>query len=61
VKQKKLYAEAQIQLLKDLPSIPVRLYSMPFARQPYIDLGYELKKSMIYLYHITEKTRILKH
>jgi len=60
-KRKKLYAEAQIQLLKDLPSIPVRLYSMPFARQPYIDLGYELKKSMIYLYHITEKTRILKH
>ena len=60
-KQKKLYAEAQLQLLRDLPSLSVRLFTFPFARQPYIDLGYKPIHTMIYLYHITEKTAILKH
>ena len=60
-KQKKLYAEAQMQLLRDLPSLSVRLFTFPFARQPYVDLGYEPKGVMIYYYHITDKTRILKH
>jgi peptide/nickel transport system substrate-binding protein len=60
-KQKKLYAEAQMQILRDLPSLSVRLFTFPFARQPYIDLGYKPKHTMIYLYHITEKTAILKH
>jgi len=53
IKQKKLYAEAQMQLLRDLPCVSVRLFTMPFAKQPYVDLGYEPKHSMIYLYHIT--------
>jgi peptide/nickel transport system substrate-binding protein len=60
-KQKKLYAEAQLQLLSDLPSVPVRMYYVILARQPYVDLGYEPKRAMMYYYHITEKTRILKH
>jgi len=60
-KQKKLYAEAQMQLLRDLPSVPVRMYYVIPARQPYIDLGYEPKRVMMYYYHITEKTRILKY
>ena len=60
-KQKKLYAEAQVQLLRDLPSVPVRMYYAIPVRQPYVDLGYEPKRVMMYYYHITEKTRILKH
>jgi peptide/nickel transport system substrate-binding protein len=60
-KQKKLYAEAQLQLIRDMPAIPTRMYYPVLYRQPYIDLGYEPKRAMIYLYHITEKTRILKH
>ncbi|MBW1695499.1 MAG: polyamine ABC transporter substrate-binding protein [Deltaproteobacteria bacterium] len=59
--QKKLYAEAQLRLLRDLPAIPVRNQHYVFARQPYIDLGYEPENCMIYGYHLTEKTRILKH
>ena len=60
-KQKRLYAQAQIQLLKDLPAFPVRNYHFVFGRQKYIDLGYEPKQTMIYAYHITEKTKILAH
>jgi peptide/nickel transport system substrate-binding protein len=60
-KQKKLYAQAQLMLLRDLPSVPVRMYYALPVRQPYVDLGYEPKRAMIYYYHITEKTRILKH
>ena len=59
-RQKELYAQAQLQLLRDLPSVPVRMYYSVAVRQPYVDLGYEPKGSMIYYYHITEKTRILK-
>jgi peptide/nickel transport system substrate-binding protein len=59
--QKKLYAEAQMRLLRDLPAVPVRNQHYVFARHPYIDLGYKPMHSMIYGYHLTEKTRILKH
>ena len=59
--RKRLYAEAQIQILKDLPTIPVRIANRALVRQPYVDLGHEMKQTMIYGYHITEKTRILKH
>jgi peptide/nickel transport system substrate-binding protein len=59
--QKRLYAQAQLQLLKDLPAFPVRNYHFVFGRQKYIDLGYEPKQTMIYAYHITEKTKILAH
>ena len=58
--QKKLYAEAQIRLLKDLPAIPVRNQNYVFARQKNVDLGYKPENCMIYGYHITEKTKILK-
>jgi len=59
--QKKMYAEAQLRLLRDLPAVPVRKQNYVFARQPYIVLGYEPESSMIYGYHLTEKTSILKH
>ena len=59
--QKKLYAEAQLRLLRDLPAVPVRNQHYVFARHPYIDLGYKPLHSMIYGYHLTEKTKILKH
>jgi len=59
--QKKLYAEAQLQLLKDLPAIPVALQNYVLARQKYVDLGYKPETSMIYGYQITEKTCLLKH
>lgn len=59
--QKKLYAEAQLQLLKDVPAIPVGLQKYIFSRQKYVDLGYEPEYTMIYGYHLTEKTRLLKH
>jgi peptide/nickel transport system substrate-binding protein len=59
--RKRLYAEAQLQILRDLPTIQVRLANRVIVRQPYIDLGYEPKHTLIYAHHITEKTRILKH
>lgn len=60
-KQKELYAEAQLKLLKDLPAYPIRNYHFVFARQPYVELGYQPKHTMIYMYHITKDTKILKH
>ena len=59
--QKKLYQEAQLQILKDLPAISVGLQKYVFARQKYVDLGYAPENCMIYGYHLTEKTRLLKH
>jgi peptide/nickel transport system substrate-binding protein len=59
--QKKLYAEGQMRLLRDLPAVPVKLQRYVFARQKYVDLGYEPESCMIYGYHLTEKTRLLKH
>ncbi len=59
--QKKLYADAQLQFLKDLPAIPVAQQNYVMARQKYVDLGYEPETTMIYGYQITEKTRMLKH
>jgi peptide/nickel transport system substrate-binding protein len=59
--QKKLYADAQLELLKDLPAIPVALQNYVLARQRYVDLGYKPETSMIYGYPLTEKTRLLKH
>jgi peptide/nickel transport system substrate-binding protein len=59
--RKKLYQEAQMRLLNDRPAHPLVVVSDAMARQRYVDLGYEPKGSMIYQYHITEKTRILKH
>jgi len=59
-KQNQLYKEAQLQLLRDLPAIPIRTYYPVLMRQPYVDLGYEPKQTMIYLYHLNEKTCILK-
>jgi peptide/nickel transport system substrate-binding protein len=59
--QKKLYAEGQMRLLRDLPAVPVKLQRYVFARQKYVDLGYEPENCMIYGYHLTEKTRLLKH
>jgi len=60
-KQRRLYAEAQLQLLKDIPAIPIRVYRIIPVRQPYIDLGHKPIQTMSYGYHLTEKTRILKH
>ena len=60
-KQRQLYAEAQIQMLKDLPALAVRNARYVLGRQKYIDLGYKPMHSMIYHYHITEKTKILAH
>ena len=60
-KTKQLYIKAQLQLLKDLPAIPIRTYFITPVRQPYIDLGYKPLQTMCYGYHLTENTRILKH
>ncbi len=59
--RRQLYRKAQYQLLNDLPTIPLTVSTSVLARQPYLDLGYEPKGTMIYGYHITEKTRLLKH
>ncbi len=60
-KVKEMYRRAQIQLLTDLPTFPLIIRNYVLVRQPWVNLGYEPKGSMIYHYHVTEKTSILKH
>lgn len=61
-KQKGLYAQAQIKILKDLPVYPLRVMAAVQARQKWVDLGHEpYEGSYINGYAYTELTRILKH
>lgn len=57
-----LYAEAQRQVLEDLPVIPLRVLAAVRARQAWVDLGYPpYEGSYMNGYAYTELTRILSH
>lgn len=56
-----LVREAQLQLHKDVPAFPMGMDFFPNAHQPWVKLGYEPKRSMVYSFFITENTAILEH
>jgi len=61
--QERLYKEAQLILLEDVPSVPLGAMSTPVLRQGYVDLGYGVPAgepilSLPYMYHFTEKTSV---
>jgi peptide/nickel transport system substrate-binding protein len=58
-RQKKLYYEAQLQLLKHVPSKPLHELTKVLARHNWFDPGVEIKGSMIFGYPL-EKARLLK-
>lgn len=58
-RQKKLYYDAQLQLLKHVPSKPLHELTKVFARHNWFDPGVEIKGSMIFGYPL-EKARLLK-
>jgi peptide/nickel transport system substrate-binding protein len=61
-KQESLWKEAQIQLLKDVVSVPIIRLKYTFPQKTYVDLGYPLEWAwQTYSPQITEKTRILAH
>jgi peptide/nickel transport system substrate-binding protein len=61
-KQEALWKEAQIQLLKDVVSVPIIRLKYTFPQKSYVDLGYPLEWAwQTYSPQITEKTRILAH
>jgi|SaaInl7_200m_RNA_FD_contig_31_921226_length_3069_multi_17_in_0_out_0_2 peptide/nickel transport system substrate-binding protein len=59
-KQKQLYYDAQLQLLKHVPSKPLQELTKVFARHNWFDPGVEIEGSMIFGYPL-EKAKILKH
>jgi peptide/nickel transport system substrate-binding protein len=59
-KQAELYAKAQIKVVSDLACYPTANVSQAFARQPYVDLGYNLE-AQFGSYLVSPKTRILAH
>jgi len=59
-RQKKLYAMAQLQLLRDIPAYPIGELQKVLVRQPWVDLGVKFTGTMPYVYPL-EKARILKH
>jgi ABC-type transport system substrate-binding protein len=61
-KQEVLWKEAQIQLLRDVASVPIIRLKYTFPQKSYVDLGYPLEWSwQTYSPQITEKTRIMAH
>ncbi|MBW1961091.1 MAG: polyamine ABC transporter substrate-binding protein [Deltaproteobacteria bacterium] len=59
-KQKKMYYEAQLKILEDVPSKPLHELTKVFARHNWFDPGVEIKGSMIFGYPL-EKAKILTH
>lgn len=61
-RQLELYRQAQIEVMEDLPVIPLRVLAAVQARQPWVDLGHEpYEGSYMNGYTYTELTRILAH
>ena len=59
-KQRQLYYEAQLQILKHMPAKPLHELTKVLVRHNWFDPGVEIKGSMIFGYPL-EKARILKH
>lgn len=57
--QKRLYAEAQRKIMRDVPAYPIMMRRYVMARQPYVDIGHEQKSYS--LYDVEVRTRILNH
>lgn len=57
------FQEAQLILLRDLPSISIGSLTTPAVRQGYVDLGYKVETgkpflSLPYMYHLTHLTSV---
>ena len=61
--KKKLYQEAQLQILKDLPAYPLSLNRVSMTKQEWVDLGYPIHpyETLYYVIEVSEKTKLLKH
>lgn len=60
-KQLELWAEAQKQIMEDVPAYPLFVLRLVFARKPWVKLGYDLQSTMELGYPIQWNTRILAH
>jgi peptide/nickel transport system substrate-binding protein len=60
-KQIKLWKEAQMHILKDLPAIPLFIKKFTLAHKDYVDYGFKLESNIGFYIPITEKTKILSH
>ena len=56
----KLYKQAQIQLLTDLPAIPLVSIFTPDVKSSNVDLGYKVNDSLVYAFQITAKSTVTK-
>ena len=61
-KQKEYYEKAQLQMLQHQPAYPIYLPGSAYVRAPYISMPHKISPREIYTaWHITHKTKILKH
>ena len=61
-KQEAVWKQAQVQILKDVVSVPIIRLKYTFPQKSYVDLGYPLEWAwQTYSPQVTEKTRILAH
>ena len=58
-KQIALWKEAQINILKDLPAIPLFIKKFTMARKDYVDYGFSIESNIGFYPPITERTRIV--
>jgi peptide/nickel transport system substrate-binding protein len=59
-KRRQLYMQIQRKVLEDMPVAPVVAQKQPAVRRPELDLGYELKNSLVLETRFTKDTRLLE-
>lgn len=61
--KKYYFALAQLQILEDMPAVPISLNRAALCYQKWVDLGFDTEnyESLYYTMEISEKTKLLKH
>lgn len=59
-KRRQLYMQIQKKVLEDMPVVPIVAVRQPGVRRPELDLGYELKNSLVLETRFTKDTRLLQ-
>jgi len=59
-KRRQLYMQIQKKVLEDMPVAPIVAQKQPGVRRPELDLGYELKNSLVLETRFTKDTRLLQ-
>ena len=59
-KRRQLYLQIQKKVLEDMSVVPIVAVRQPGVRRPELDLGYDLKNSLVLETRFTKDTRLLQ-